>query len=390
MEEPQKEDEVPKPDDPRKDIYAMATEHLGKLILDPKEAEAKLKVEALNIKIKEMNLRDKLPKEDLDNFLIPISTFLTHFDFGRKYYYALQKDPKDDDAREKLTNINLTLRQLNEWHDYPPGWVFSLANRDPDKPELSGAVISKPAEKSGQPSTKRGVKTKVGVLIRDESDGRTSLGKVQYVRKAGFGTRVIVNRGTEEHLYFEIYPGAEFGKGIAKEWEKEGKYECKDLPKNIEAGDIEVYGRVKVKRSGGRRNNKTSRTQSQIQYYLVRVRGREYVCTRTALSGVKKLSPSLLRRDDAKLDTQNEQLLAELDECRKNNEHPDTGEQLTKAELEEMPWLSPDTIRQMSNDEEEEEEDDDDENEYPNMVRTRKGLKRSVKPTAVPGISETS
>ena len=84
--------------------------------------------------------------------------------------------------------------------------------------ESSGATgRTRAAEKGGQASTKRGVKTKIGVPIPDESDGRTSLAKVQYVRKAGHGSRVIVNRGTEENPYFDIYPGAEFGKGVAKE-----------------------------------------------------------------------------------------------------------------------------------------------------------------------------
>ncbi len=44
---------------------------------------------------------------------------------------------------------------------------------------------------------------------------------------------------------------------------------------------------------------------------------------------MKGLSPAKLKRIDAQLDRQNEQLLAEVNECRERKEHPDTGEQLT-------------------------------------------------------------
>ena len=53
---------------------------------------------------------------------------------------------------------------------------------------------------------------------------------------------------------------------------------------------------------------------------------------------------------------------------REKNEHPDTGEQLTKAGIKEMPWLSPDVI---INDEDDEEDDED----VGNMVPQRTGLK---------------
>ncbi len=47
---------------------------------------------------------------------------------------------------------------------------------------------------------------------------------------------------------------------------------------------------------------------------------------------MKGLSPAKLKRIDAQLDRQDEQLLAEVDECRERKEHPDTGEQLTSAD----------------------------------------------------------
>ena len=252
------------------------------------------------------------------------------------YYKALQKNPGDDMARKNLSEINDMLRQLNERHGYPEDWLIAI----PDRPAFNGAESSKAAasrngDQPGQASTRGGVKTKVGVPIPDKSDGRTSLGKVVNVRKAGFGSRVIVNRGTEQNPYFEIYPGAEFGKGVAKQWLEDGTYECEDLPKDTEAREMQIYGRVKVKRTSRKLENKTTRTQSEIQYYLIKVGQEDYISTRSALSGMKGLNPTKLKRIDVQLDHQNEQLLMELDNCREQNEHPDTGEQLTKADIED-------------------------------------------------------
>ena len=156
------------------------------------------------------------------------------------------------------------------------------------------------------------MKTKVAVPIPNESDGKTSLGKVMYVRKAGYGSRVIGNRGTEENSYFDIHPGAAFGKGGATAWREGKMYECKDLPKNTTAKQMTIYGRVKVERTTYKRKTKTGRTNSQIQYYLIEVREEEYVSTRSVLSNIKELSPVKLKRIDILLDHQNLQLLAEL------------------------------------------------------------------------------
>lgn len=71
---------------------------------------------------------------------------------------------------------------------------------------------------------------------------------------------------------------------------------------------------------------------------------KQYVSTRSALSAMKGLSPAKLKRIDAQLNRQNEKLLAEVDQCRANNVHPDTGDQLTSHDIEEMSWLSSDAI----------------------------------------------
>ena len=371
--------EAPKPDDFRKKIYAEATTYLGKLMTDPKDAEAKLELEKLNKQIKEQNIKDGLPKEDLQNFLIQVPTFVSNFELAQGYYKALEKNPDDDIARQKLSNINDMLGQLNQRHGYPETWFIAIPDRSgPNGAESSKVTASKNGDQAEQASSRGGVKTKVGVPIPDESNGRTSLEKVVNVKKAGFGSRVIVNRGTEQNPYFEIYPEAEFGKGVAKQWLENGTYECEDLLKDTEARRMQIYGRVKVKRTSRKPENKAARTQSEIQYYLIKVGDEDYISTRSTLSGMKELSPTKLKRIDVQLNHQNEQLLTELDNCREQNEHPDTEEQLTKADIEEMPWLSPDTIRQTEN--EKDERDNDDDEDIGNIVPQRAGLKRNAKP----------
>ena len=380
-----------KPDDFRMQVYDKATPYLGKLVEDPKDAGAKAELDRLNKEILEQNLKDRLPKEELQNFLINVPHFTGNFELAKKYFEALAEDPADILAREKLTNINGSLDKMNELRGYPKSWLMTI----PPQPETdatgsggaesSAAAASKAADQVGKSSMKGGVKTKVAVPIPDESDGNTSLGKVVYVRKAGHGSRVIVNRGTEENPYFDIHPGAAFGKGVAKEWLEDKTYECEDLPKNTTAKQMTIYGRVKVERTTHMRKTKTGRVNSQIQYYLIKVGEKEFVSTRSALSGMKGLSPSKLSRIDAQLDHQNEQLLAELDHCREKREHPDTGEQLTSRDIEEMPWLSPDAIVKPEDDDSNVNEEDDNEDEnIENIVPERAGLKRKPK---APGIS---
>ena len=196
-----------------------------------------------------------------------------------------------------------------------------------------------------------------------------------------------MNRGTEGNPYFNIYPGAEFGKGVAKEWLEDETYECKDLPKDTTAKQMTIYGRVKVKKTSCKRENNSKRTQSEIQYYLIKVRGEDYISTRSALSGMKGLSPAKLRRIDAQLDRQNEQLLAELDQYREKNEHPDTGEQLASADIERMPWLSLDAIPKTKDEDNEEGDEDED---VGNIVPQRTGLKRNPKPKIASRTPEAS
>jgi hypothetical protein len=161
--------EAPKPDGFRTKIYEEATTHLGKLMENLKNAGAKSNLKKLNKQIMKQNFKNRLPKKDLQNFIVKIFIFITNFEMTRPYLKALEKNPVDEIAREKLININNVLRQLNERHGYPEIWVITIEGPDPNgaesskAAESSGAAASQNANKAGQASTKGGVKTKVDV-----------------------------------------------------------------------------------------------------------------------------------------------------------------------------------------------------------------------------------
>ncbi len=385
--------EAPKPDDLRQQIYEKVTSYLKKLMKNLKNAEATSELNKLNKQIKKQNLKDKLSKKDLENFLIQILTFAVNFELAKDYRESVAKNSADDIAREKINNINNILDQLNERHEYLRTWLIHLVPRsDTDEAdfavaesfraaesfeatESSGTAEPKVVDQAGQTFIKDGVKIKVSVEILDESDGLTSLGKVVIVRKAGFESRVIVNRETDVNPYFEIHSEVDFEKGVAKEWLKDGTYESEDLPKNAKANQMQIHERVKVKKTGSKRINKIARTQSEIQYYLIKVLNTDYISIRSTLSEMKELSSVKLKRIDAQLNRQNEQLLAELDQCREKNEHSDIEKQLTNDDIEKMPWLSPDAIFETKEKKKKEEDED-----VGNIVPQRTGLKRSPKP----------
>lgn len=78
-----------------------------------------------------------------------------------------------------------------------------------------------------------------------------------------------------------------------------------------------------------------------FQFYLIKIEDGDYIVSRSTFFKMKGFSPNKLKRIDELLDKQNAQLRYELDLCQKKNEHSDTGEQLTDADIEQMSWLSP-------------------------------------------------
>ncbi|KAK3176512.1 hypothetical protein OEA41_007835 [Lepraria neglecta] len=139
----------------------LGKEHPSTLTSMNNLAEAEL--DGLNKQIFEQNLKDKFPRNDIQDCLIKVPTFIAHFQLAKPYYDTLEKDLTDEMAREKPTNINKTLGQVNERHGYPRTWLMTIpppSDSGSGAAESSGATgRTRAAEKGGQASTKRG-KTK--------------------------------------------------------------------------------------------------------------------------------------------------------------------------------------------------------------------------------------
>jgi len=89
-------------------------------------------------------------------------------------------------------------------------------------------------------------------------------------------------------------------------------YKCEDLSKNTKVNQMQIYKRVTIKRIDRKRANKIARIWSEIQYYIIKVLEQDYVNTRSTLSEIKSLNLAKLKRIDAQLNRQNEQLLVKL------------------------------------------------------------------------------
>jgi len=379
-----------KPDDFCKQIYEQATSHLGKLMNDLDNKVAQLELGKLNEQIKQRNVKNKLPKNNLDDFLINVLMFIANFKNAKRFIEALKKNSTDNIAREKLIKINQHMNLVNEQRSYLRKWLIIISPHSDTNAAEFGSETSeesfRPAEdikvikKGGQAFIKDDVKTKVSVSIPDESDGRTSFGKVVIVRSAGFDSRVIVNRETDMNPYYDIHPGTTFGKGVARQWLNEETYEIANSSNDIAAGELKICGRVKVAHTATtllKRVERQDQGRNNICYYFIEVRGESYLSIRTALSGMKRVSLVKLKRIDAALNRQTEMLLEKLNQCRENNEHPDIEEKLTNDDIKDMSWLVFEAT--LNNENEKSDADDED---IDNLVPSVTGLKRDPKPTA--------
>ena len=149
---------------------------------------------------------------------------------------------------------------------------------------------------------------------------------------------------------------------------------------------MQIHERVKVKKTDHKWANKIARTRSEIQYYLIKVLKTDYINIRLMLSEIKELSSVKLKRIDAQLNRQNEQLLAKLDQCREKNEHSNIEKQLTNDNIENMSWLLSNAIFETKKKKKKKKENED----VRNIVSQRTDLKRSSKSKITSRTSKTS
>lgn len=117
----------PKSDDFCKQIYEKATSHLRNLMDDPDNKAAQLELGKLNEQIKQRNVDNKLPKNNLDDFLINVPMFIANFENAKGFNEALKKDSTDSIARRKLLKINQHMNLVNEQRDYLRNWLMRIS-----------------------------------------------------------------------------------------------------------------------------------------------------------------------------------------------------------------------------------------------------------------------
>lgn len=171
-----------------KQIYEQATSYLGKLINDLDNKVAQLELRKLNEQIKQRNVKNKLSKNNLNNFLINVLMFIANFKNAKRFNKALKKNSINNIAREKLIKINQHINLVNKQRDYSriqliiiPSYLDTNVARfesRTNKELFRSTKDTKAIKKGNQASSKDGVKIKVNVPISNKLDDRTSFGKV--------------------------------------------------------------------------------------------------------------------------------------------------------------------------------------------------------------------
>ena len=119
-------DEIPLPSKIIQNVYQEATQYLGMLMVRSDNLEALGRLKTLNEKIKQQNEKEENPP---DGWTIDIPFFASNFEMAKPYYDRLLKRPEgtpaDEEAKEKLEEINVRLREKDAKHHFPVDWVIN-------------------------------------------------------------------------------------------------------------------------------------------------------------------------------------------------------------------------------------------------------------------------
>jgi hypothetical protein len=136
-----------KPDSFHEQIYAEATQHLAKLEVEPKSADAIENLKGLNDKIMEHNKSLGLGEEHWQDCCIIFTVFSTTFELAAPYRARLKKSHADTEALKRFDELNTGLSQFNSEHHYPATWVMVLPA------EESGEVRTQPTSEGKSTET---------------------------------------------------------------------------------------------------------------------------------------------------------------------------------------------------------------------------------------------
>ena len=91
------------------EIYRETEIYFSVLVIDLLNNKAKEELKKLNKKIKKQNVKNGYLKENLEQYLIQIPTFIKHFKLSKGYQEVLTKNPADKKAHDVLKKINKIL-----------------------------------------------------------------------------------------------------------------------------------------------------------------------------------------------------------------------------------------------------------------------------------------
>ena len=236
------------------DVYAKVEPLLGCLLFDPAQADKQVKVIDL---LKRTNDGIKKHNKELglgeDQFLIHYDMFIETFKKAAPYLARLKSHP-DEEAERELKSMNEGLREYNNKHHYPEGWVIRI----PEPPRQQTTT-----QTQGVRSTENQSRTirKPKFLTITEKEGYVLDRGVEkeiagYV-PAGYGHQLLLREdGDNGYDIYELVRASKFGKKFIARNEDvlKGKKLRLGTPKSLEGkktSRVDIGGVASTRRYPG-------------------------------------------------------------------------------------------------------------------------------------------
>ncbi|KAJ9624442.1 hypothetical protein H2203_005177 [Taxawa tesnikishii (nom. ined.)] len=256
---------------------------------------------------------------------------------------------------KKLKDLSLKQSQID-------GFVAECLSRAAKRPEDSNSLIrrwegelqtvptsslSTPGAVSAALEQKRDEIAFTGSLVVQSQSQIQSFGRIEFVTKAGFGYRAVVNCGTEKRPYFRSVAGLACGKG-------EGKGLSEKWPRSLSAAAIEKREHKHIKgilhlveldpqylyNDRRRADGKPIHEREPITYFQIQWRDETKAwVTKTELSKIsskENVEQWAAERRFARYIVMDFFLV-----CQWLNRHPDTMRPLEEKDRNSYPWLYP-------------------------------------------------
>ena len=341
-------------------IYHGIREDLRALWLDPDDARAINELDQSNEDICTMNRR--IYPNDASSqrkHQIPIQNLRFHIRHIRQIYNNMQQRSREQQGSstnpvgrdsEILQAARLFVVRMQELQ------IPAVDTMDP----AIGLTLMKELNRTNRQAVPTNSGTEVDPAIRPENPGQmiappsargvmpqqpmyfTPWGIVTGVMPAGTGSRVLVNAGTPNLPRYFLYPGAVFGKRVAKQWltniQLTSVMERENAILRLWTDIARVDYMVEVMANSGSRNAicyvhlvyKENNSQPQLR--------KEECQTKTGFFNIaNKEQGNMMLRQVAQAD---EEAARGWALCKTANLHPETRLPLTDQEKEQMPWLT--------------------------------------------------